>query len=102
MASLIIDGDAYTMYYLDQSPVAASIFAQVELEQTRMLQILSLPSTLRAQTAPRSSFDIFRKVVVQTHLFIESSRTLVSKRPLVLTVAMEARTQYTIAREKGL
>jgi hypothetical protein len=46
MASLTIDGDAYTMYYLDQSPVAANMFAQVESEQTRMLQILNLPSTI--------------------------------------------------------
>jgi len=46
MASLTIDEDAYTMYYLDQSPVAAKILAQVESEQTRMLQILDLPSTI--------------------------------------------------------
>ena len=46
MASLTIDGDAYTMYYPDQSPVAANMFAQVESEQTRMLQILNLPSTI--------------------------------------------------------
>jgi hypothetical protein len=34
------------MYNLGLSPVAANILAQVESEQTRMLQILNLPSTI--------------------------------------------------------